>query len=131
MAYPVISVDVMGGDHGPNVILDGIEKALAQRSDARFLLFGNEELVGPELARKPHLEAASAFKHCDMSVAMDTKPSIALRQGRKVSNLQLRSASIVDRTLRPWAAKGLSEAELAVAASAPATVAHWRWQRQR
>ena len=87
MAYPVISVDVMGGDHGPNVILDGIEKALAQRSDARFLLFGNEELVGPELARKPRVEAASTFKHCDMSVAMDAKPSIALRQGRKVSSM--------------------------------------------
>ena len=26
MTYPVISVDV-GRDHGPNVILDGIEKA--------------------------------------------------------------------------------------------------------
>ena len=87
MAYPVISVDVMGGDHGPNVILDGIEKSLAQRSDARFLLFGNEELVGPELARRPRVEAASTFTHCDMSVAMDAKPSIALRQGRKVSSM--------------------------------------------
>ena len=76
MTYPVISVDVMGGDHGPNVILDGIEKALAQRSDARFLLFGNEELVGPELARRPRVEAASTFTHCDMSVAMDANPAL-------------------------------------------------------
>ena len=82
MAYPVISVDVMGGDHGPNVIPDGIEKALAQRSDARFLLFGNEELVGPELARKPRVEAASTFTHCDMSVAMDADPH-CLRQGAR------------------------------------------------
>ena len=87
MAYPVISVDVMGGDHGPDVILDGIEKALVHRSDVRFLLFGNEEIVRPVLARKHAVEAASTFTHCDMSVAMDAKPSVALRQGRKVSSM--------------------------------------------
>ena len=59
MAHPVISVDVMGGDHGPDVILDGIEKALVHRSDVRFLLFGNGEIVRPVLARKHAVEAAS------------------------------------------------------------------------
>ena len=61
MAYPVISVDVMGGDHGPDVILDGIEKALVHRSDVRFLLFGNEEIVRPALARKRCLKPPAPF----------------------------------------------------------------------
>lgn len=87
MAHPVISVDVMGGDRGPDVILNGIEKALVQRSDARFLLFGDEQIVGPALARHPRVESASTLTHCDMSVAMDAKPSVALRQGRKVSSM--------------------------------------------
>ena len=34
MAHPVISVDVMGGDHGPEIIVDGIDTALAQRAGA-------------------------------------------------------------------------------------------------
>ena len=87
MAHPVISVDVMGGDHGPDVILNGIEKALVQRSDVRFLLFGDEQIVGPALARHPRVKSASTLTHCDMSVAMDAKPSVALRQGRKVSSM--------------------------------------------
>ena len=87
MAHPVISVDVMGGDHGPDVILNGIEKALVQRSDARFLLFGDEQIVGPALACHPRVESASTLTHCTMSVAMDAKPSVALRQGRKVSSM--------------------------------------------
>jgi len=87
MVHPVISVDVMGGDHGPDVILNGIEKALVQRSDARFLLFGDEQIVGPALARHPRVESASSLTHCTMSVAMDAKPSVALRQGRKVSSM--------------------------------------------
>ena len=87
MAHPVISVDVMGGDHGSDVILSGIEKALVQRSDVRFLLFGNEQIVRPALARRPRVESASTLTHCDMSIAMDAKPSVALRQGRKVSSM--------------------------------------------
>ena len=87
MDHPVISVDVMGGDHGPDVILNGIEKALVQRSGARFLLFGDEQIVGPALTRRPRVKSASTLTHCDMSVAMDAKPSVALRQGRKVSSM--------------------------------------------
>ena len=87
MAQPVISVDVMGGDHGSDVILSGIEKVLVQRSDARFLLFGDEQIVRPALTRRPRVESASTLTHCDMSIAMDAKPSVALRQGRKVSSM--------------------------------------------
>ena len=89
MTDPVISVDVMGGDHGPEIIVDGIDTALAQRAGARFLLFGDEQIVRPALARKPRVESASTLVHCEMSVAMDAKPSVALRQGRKVSSMWL------------------------------------------
>ncbi|MBL6786528.1 MAG: phosphate acyltransferase PlsX [PS1 clade bacterium] len=87
MTHPVISVDVMGGDHGPDVTLKGIEKALVSRPDARFMLFGDQQIVQPALSQRPIVNNASTFVHCDMSIAMDAKPSVALRQGRKVSSM--------------------------------------------
>ncbi|WP_280987688.1 phosphate acyltransferase PlsX [Jiella endophytica] len=82
-----ISLDAMGGDHGPTVVLAGAAIALQRRPDTRFALFGEEAEVLPVLAKYPELQAASAFHHCEMSVRMDDKPSQALRQGRYKSSM--------------------------------------------
>ncbi|WP_073469280.1 phosphate acyltransferase PlsX [Aureimonas altamirensis] len=82
-----IAVDVMGGDHGPSVILAGADIALERHPDMRFVLFGREEEVLPELEKYPRLKAVSTFHHCEVSVRMDDKPSQALRQGRYKSSM--------------------------------------------
>ncbi|WP_306262601.1 phosphate acyltransferase PlsX [Pararhizobium sp. IMCC21322] len=82
-----ISLDAMGGDNGVEVVLGGAEIALKRHPDTRFLLFGKENIVGPALAAHPALAAASEVRHCDVSVEMDVKPSIALRQGRYHSSM--------------------------------------------
>ena len=82
-----ISLDVMGGDEGPNVVLPGADLALVRRPDARFRLYGDEKLVLPVLDRYPRLKAASIFEHCDVSVKMEDKPSQALRHGRWRSSM--------------------------------------------
>ena len=82
-----IALDVMGGDHGPDVVLPGAEIALTRHPDISFLLFGDEARLNGVLARLPRLKAASRVIHTDVVVRMDDKPSQALRQGRKVSSM--------------------------------------------
>ncbi|MCB1382807.1 MAG: phosphate acyltransferase PlsX [Notoacmeibacter sp.] len=82
-----ISIDAMGGDHGASVVLPGLEKVLERRSDVEFLLFGREADVLPLLETLPRLKARSTFHHCDVVVAMDDKPSQALRNGRWKSSM--------------------------------------------
>lgn len=77
----------MGGDHGPSVIIPGIQKVIERRPDARFLLFGHEDAVAPVLDRHPRVKAVSEFVHCEIAVRMDDKPSQALRHGRWKSSM--------------------------------------------
>ncbi len=77
----------MGGDHGPSVVIPGLQKVVERRPDVRFLIFGREDAVAPELARHPRVAAVSELVHCDVAVRMDDKPSQALRQGRWKSSM--------------------------------------------
>jgi glycerol-3-phosphate acyltransferase PlsX len=82
-----IAIDAMGGDHGPQVVVPGLDKVAERRPDARFLIFGREEAVTPQLRKFPRLDAASQLTHCEVAVRMDDKPSQALRQGRWKSSM--------------------------------------------
>ncbi|WP_281287491.1 phosphate acyltransferase PlsX [Aureimonas fodinaquatilis] len=82
-----IALDVMGGDHGPAIILPGAQIALERHPDIKFILFGRDSEVLPILETMPRLKAASTFHHCEVSVRMDEKPSQALRQGRYKSSM--------------------------------------------
>jgi glycerol-3-phosphate acyltransferase PlsX len=82
-----ISLDAMGGDHGPSVVIPGAAKALERHPDAFFLLFGREAEIRAELTKFPALAARSSIHHTDVTVAMDDKPSQALRQGRYKSSM--------------------------------------------
>ncbi|MBB5754772.1 phosphate acyltransferase PlsX [Prosthecomicrobium pneumaticum] len=88
MAQPVtIALDAMGGDLGAEMVLPGAGIALERRPDIRYLIFGEEPVVRPILARFPKVAAASTFIHCDVTVRMEDKPSQALRSGRRVSSM--------------------------------------------
>ncbi|GGF60171.1 phosphate acyltransferase [Azorhizobium oxalatiphilum] len=88
MSAPVrIAIDAMGGDHGPETILAGVEIARVRHPDAQFVLFGDEPRIKTILARYPALAAASRIVHTDIVVGMDDKPSQALRRGRYRSSM--------------------------------------------
>lgn len=82
-----ISLDAMGGDAGPEMVLSGAAIALERRPDLRFALFGDEARVRPLLDARPTLAAASRLVHADVVVRMDDKPSQALRAGRWKSSM--------------------------------------------
>lgn len=82
-----ISIDAMGGDHGPATVLPGLALIAERRDDVRFLVFGQRDKVQPVLDSMPKLAALVEFTHCDIAVSMDDKPSQALRQGRGKSSM--------------------------------------------
>ncbi len=80
----VISIDAMGGDHGPAVAVPGIALALEDLGgrDVRFLLSGDEALINIELARAPKARAACTVRHTDKVITSDEKAAQALRRGK-------------------------------------------------
>jgi len=82
-----ISLDVMGGDYGPEVVIPGAARALERHPDIKFVLFGQEARCVELLAKHPKLKASSTFHDCEIAVGMDEKPSQALRRGRGKSSM--------------------------------------------
>lgn len=80
-----IALDAMGGDNAPEAIIRGAYQALLRHPGLKFLLFGNEQAIQPLLTKLPKLEQAAKIVHTDMFVAMDAKPSQALRRGKGTS----------------------------------------------
>ncbi len=73
----------MGGDHGPPVVVPGVALALKRDPDLRVLLHGDEAQVQVAVARLPaELRGRCDVRHCEKSIAMDEKPSAALRRGK-------------------------------------------------
>ena len=84
-ALRTISLDAMGGDAGPAVVVPGAALALARHPDVTFLLFGDEARIRPQLAQHPELAARSRVIHASTVVEMQDKPSQAVRRGRNSS----------------------------------------------
>jgi phosphate acyltransferase len=80
-----ISLDAMGGDAGPAVVVPGAAIALERHPGVRFLLFGDAARINPHLEGHPALVERSRIVHTDAVVEMRDKPSQALRRGRSSS----------------------------------------------
>jgi glycerol-3-phosphate acyltransferase PlsX len=82
----VISIDAMGGDHGPTVVVPGVARAVSQLGvDARFLLHGDEAALTAAVSRLPALQGRVEIRHSDRVVASDEKPARAMRRGKGTS----------------------------------------------
>lgn len=82
-----ISLDAMGGDIGPSVVIAGAEIAHVRHPEIRFLIYGDETKIRTELEKSPRVAAASTIVHTDVAIGMNDKPSQALRRGRKTSSM--------------------------------------------
>jgi glycerol-3-phosphate acyltransferase PlsX len=80
----VISVDAMGGDHGPTVIVPGVAEAATSglARDARFILHGEARAIESALAGVPHLRDACEVRPAQFVIPMDAKPAHAMRRGK-------------------------------------------------
>jgi phosphate acyltransferase len=125
MPKPVrLSLDAMGGDHGPSVVIPGAALALERHPDMRFLVFGQQSLIEPLLAQNAKLQAATEIRHTDLSIAMDEKPSVAIRMGRGKSSMWRSVQAVRDGEADACVSAGNTGALMATAKICLKTMAH-------
>ena len=79
-----IALDAMGGDHGPSVVVPAALQILAESPQLHIILVGDESVLKEELSVHKQASIASissrlSIQHASQQVAMDEKPSVALR----------------------------------------------------
>ena len=75
----VISIDAMGGDNSPRVVIEGLAMAAKKNPDVRFLLFGDESKVLPILNTYPNLKKVCELRNAPEVVRNEDKPSQVIR----------------------------------------------------
>lgn len=75
----------MGGDRGPAVVVNGLNRAVWRNRKLRFLLFGDEETLRPLVERRRLLRERCEIRHAAGVVTMDEKPSHVMRHGKGTS----------------------------------------------
>ena len=80
----IVSIDAMGGDQGPGVIIAGVLLSTKQHKNIKFLVHGPEDLLEP-LIKKYKLSNFCTIVHADRTVSMDDKPSQVMRSGKGTS----------------------------------------------
>jgi phosphate acyltransferase len=125
MPKPVrISLDAMGGDHGPSVVIPGAGLALERHPDVRFVIFGNEAVVAPLLAANERLRGAAEIHHTEIAIGMDERPSVAIRAGRGKSSMWRAVQAVRDQEADACVSAGNTGALMAMAKICLKTMAH-------
>ena len=75
----VISIDAMGGDNSPKVVIEGLALAHKRNPDIRFLVYGDEPKVTAEIAKFPALKEVCQIFHTEEFVHNEDKPSHVIR----------------------------------------------------
>lgn len=84
-----IVVDVMGGDHGPEVIVDGVRLALESGANiTELFLVGQEDEIKSALARTGCNDSRIRIVHASEVLTMEDKPVEGLRRKKDCSILR-------------------------------------------
>src|ERR1043165_8606501 len=84
-----IVVDVMGGDRGPEVVVDGARLALdAYRALSELYLVGNEADINPPIQKTGLADPRVRVVHASQILTMDDKPVQGLRKKKDCSLLR-------------------------------------------
>lgn len=84
MASLILSIDAMGGDAAPTVVLDGLKIFASQRKNVLFEVHGRAQDITPGIEARGLMDRCTVFHHDDV-VDMSEKPSAALRRAKTTS----------------------------------------------
>ena len=79
-----ISLDAMGGDYAPDIIINGAAQAKLRYPNLFFSFFGDQTKLNP-LIKALNLSSFSNVIHTNEVINSSDKPSTALRKGKKSS----------------------------------------------
>jgi glycerol-3-phosphate acyltransferase PlsX len=91
-----ISIDAMGGDRGPRVVVHGAWLAWRAQRNMRFIFHGRRQVLAPLVEEFAEIKEHCEIRDCDVVIAMDEKPSQALRKGRNNSSMWFAIQSVKD-----------------------------------
>jgi len=92
----ILALDAMGGDRAPEIVVQGAAIAAQRMPQIEYLLYGDEGMLTPLLARQRRLADRVRLHHTAEKVSDDAKPSIALRAGRNTS-MRLAIDAVADK----------------------------------
>ena len=132
----LISLDAMGGDHGPSVVVAGVKAYRARYGGEQihFVLHGDEAAIRAEMDKNGLTDAVCTIKHTDKVIAMDEKPAQAMRRGKgssmwnAIESVKTGEAKAVVSAGNTGALMAISKLQLRMASSGlerPAIVASW------
>ena len=84
-----LAIDAMGGDDAPEMVIAGVSIAAERHPGARFLLLGDEKLLGPLLTHDKRALGACTVRHTPDAISSDLKPTAALRMRRASMRLAI------------------------------------------
>src|SRR5918993_5444019 len=119
-----ISLDAMGGDRGPSVVVPGAALALERHPNLRFLMFGNERAIAPLVKQHEALRNVVEIRHTEVAVSMDDKPSQAVRTGRGKSSMWQAVQAVRDGQADAAVSAGNTGALMAMSKICLKTMAH-------
>lgn len=81
----VISIDAMGGDRGPSVVVAGMAESARKNPEISFIVHGDEAELRRLVARRKTLAGRCDIRHAPDVVTMEDKPSQIVRRGAGTS----------------------------------------------
>ena len=79
-----ISLDAMGGDHAPEIVVEGAAEAKVRYPDIDFVFFGNKTILKPLIDSKNNLSETEII-HTVEYIKPNDKPSNVIRRGANTS----------------------------------------------
>ena len=79
-----LSLDAMGGDYAPDIIIEGAAQSKIRYPNLIFSFFGNKDKIIPLINSYNVLEGSSVI-HTSEIIKADEKPSVAVRKGKNSS----------------------------------------------
>lgn len=80
-----VSIDAMGGDAGPGIVVSALARSVLRHPAVRFILHGDETELKALFAKRAKLAERVSIRHAPERVRMEDKPGQALRRGRNTS----------------------------------------------
>ena len=110
-----LSIDVMGGDHGPSVVIPAVLRALKLYPKTHFILVGDKDVISSTL--NEHNIAGDerlTIHHASQQVTMGESPAIALRT-KKDSSMRVALNLVKDGSAAACVSAGNTGALMATA----------------
>ena len=83
---PIIAIDAMGGDFGPEVVVPAAIRVLEKNKNVELIIVGDQQILKDHIS-KINTSAANqlVIHHASQKVEMDEAPALALRQKKDSS----------------------------------------------